>query len=173
MTVGWIGTAPNVAFLQVAAAALRQLSQACEFELLVVANHDEKLKALDLTGVTVRFERWEPDKEIEHLHQMDIGIMPLPPDRPWMRYKAATKLVQYLATGIPAVASPIGVNADILQDNRVGFAAADESQWFDALRTLIRNAELRAQLGLAGRDLVTQQFSIEANAPRLERVLAQ
>ncbi len=90
--------------------------------------------------MSVRFERWQANQEIEHLHQMDVGIMPLPADREWMRYKAATKLITYLAVGIPAVASPIGVNADILQGERVGFAAETTEQWFQrasylALRT--------------------------------------
>lgn len=170
--VGWIGTAPNIAFLEVVAPALRQLSAVLDYELLVVANSDDKLKTLDLSGVNVRFERWQPDKEIEHLHLMDVGIMPLPAEREWMRYKAATKLVQYLAVGIPAVASPIGVNADILQGQRVGFAAVSPSQWFEALRALLGDVQLRNRLGAQGRELVSQQFSIEANAPRLERVLA-
>lgn len=169
--IGWIGTSPNVAFLEVVAPALRQLSRECDYELLVVANHDEELKKLDLSGVNMRFETWEAAKEIEHLHQMDIGIMPLPADREWMRYKAATKLVQYLAVGIPAVASPIGVNADILQGSRVGFAAESSAQWLDALRSLVNARELRMRLGANGREMVSNQYSIEANAPRLESVL--
>lgn len=170
--IGWIGTAPNIAFLEVVAPALRQLSSQCEFELLVVANSDEKLRQLDLSGVKVRFAQWQAEKEIEHLHQMDIGIMPLPPDRPWMKYKAATKLVQYLAVGIPAVASPIGVNANILHGEKVGFAAENTEQWLHALLKLVNDRALRLQLGASGRELVADQFSIEANAPRLERVLA-
>ncbi len=169
--IGWIGTAPNVAFLEVAAAALRRLARELEYQLLVVANHDEQLRALDLAGVDVRFHTWQPNSEIEQLHQMDVGIMPLPADREWMRYKAATKLVQYLSVGIPAVASPIGVNADILHGDQVGFAAESPDQWFEALRTLLRDEQLRHRMGRAGRELVATHFSIEANAPRLEKVL--
>lgn len=170
-TIGWIGTAPNVAFLDVCAEALRRLAEAVEYELLVVAPEDTQLKRLDLSGVRVRFEKWRADLEIEHLHQMDVGIMPLPADRQWMRYKAATKLIQYLAVGIPAVASPIGVNADILTDNRVGMAAENTEQWYRYLHSLLADPALRQRLGRQGRQLVTEQFSIEANAPRLEQVL--
>lgn len=170
-TIGWIGTAPNVAFLQVCAPALRQLAERVPYELLVVAPDDKLLKTLDLSGVQVRFEKWRADLEIEHLHQMDIGIMPLPSDREWMRYKAATKLIQYLAVGIPAVASPIGVNADILRDDRVGMAAQNSDEWLRHLRRLLVEPDLRRQLGIRGRHLVSEQFSVEANAPRLERVL--
>ncbi|MCC6511989.1 MAG: glycosyltransferase family 4 protein [Pirellulaceae bacterium] len=170
-TVGWIGTGPNVAFLEVCAPALRQLAKRIDYELLVVANDDRQLAQLDLTGVKVRFQPWQAEHEIEHLHQMDIGIMPLPEDRPWMRYKAATKLIQYLAIGIPAVASPIGVNADILKGNLVGRAASTTEQWVEHLYELLTNTYLRNQLGQCGRALVAQQFSVEANAPRLEKIL--
>jgi glycosyltransferase involved in cell wall biosynthesis len=103
---------------------------------------------------------------------MDIGMMPLPEGQEWMRYKAATKLVQYMAIGIPAVASPIGVNADILAGNQVGFAANRPEEWFEALRTLARDGELRMRMGDAGRALVESRYCIEANLDALERVLA-
>jgi glycosyltransferase involved in cell wall biosynthesis len=102
---------------------------------------------------------------------MDIGLMPLPADQDWMRYKAATKLVQYMSIGIPAVASPIGVNATILRDNSVGFAASHEDEWFESLRSLLLDADLRQQMGKAGRALVESKFCIEANIDRLENVL--
>jgi glycosyltransferase involved in cell wall biosynthesis len=103
---------------------------------------------------------------------MDIGIMPLPSDQEWMRYKAATKLVQYMAIGIPAVASPIGVNADILAGDRVGIAASSEDEWFEGLRRLLVDPDLRRRLGRQGRDLAAGRFSVEANLERLEQVLA-
>lgn len=171
-TIGWIGTGPNVAFLSVCADALRALARDIPFQLLVVAPSVDKLREIDLGGVDVRFEPWRAELEIEHLHQMDIGVMPLPENREWMRYKAATKLIQYLAVGIPAVASPIGVNADILKDNRVGLAARTTQEWIEALRTLLVDEPLRQRLGAQGRQLVREQFSVEANAPRLEQILA-
>ena len=82
------------------------------------------LVKLDLEGVHVKFQPWQAKLEIEHLHRMDIGLMPLPAGQEWMRYKATTKLIQYLSIGIPVVASPIGVNELILQQNPVGLAAS-------------------------------------------------
>ncbi len=169
--VGWIGTAPNIAFLEVAASGLRELAKRMDFELLVVANHDEPLRKLNLSGVQVRFERWSPDHEIKHLHSMDVGIMPLPEGKEWMRYKAATKLIQYLSVGIPAVASPIGVNADILKGESVGLAATTDIDWCEQLYRLLSDPMLRKRMGSAGRQLVAEQFSIEALAPRLENIL--
>ncbi len=169
--IGWIGTTSNLGFLSVCATALRRLAKECKFTLLVVAPTDAPLREIDLAGVTVRFEPWSATTEVGFLQEMDIGIMPLPEGHEWMRYKAATKLVQYMAIGIPAVASPIGVNADILTGNRVGFAARDQEEWFEGLRTLIRDPNLRRRMGGEGRSLVESRYCIEANLDTLEKVL--
>jgi glycosyltransferase involved in cell wall biosynthesis len=169
--IGWIGTSPNLRYLEKCSKALRRLALEREFELLVVAPQRQSLDAIDLTGVTIRFEPWSPQTEIQLLHEMDIGIMPLVDDQEWTKYKAATKLIQYMALGIAAVASPVGVNAEILKDNRVGMAAATDDEWFDCLRTLVDDAELRRRLGIAGRSLVESRYCIEANLSILESVL--
>jgi glycosyltransferase involved in cell wall biosynthesis len=169
--IGWMGTPSNLPFLVHCAPALRRLAKELPFKLLVVSNTSEPLKAIDLQGIDLQFETWSPEVEIQWLHQMDIGLMPLPADQDWMRYKAATKLVQYMSIGIPAVASPIGVNATILKDNQVGFAAANDQQWFESLRTLLLDPDLRQRMGTAGRALVESKYCIEANLDKLEQVL--
>jgi glycosyltransferase involved in cell wall biosynthesis len=101
-----------------------------------------------------------------------------------MRYKAATKLVQYLSVGIPAIASPIGVNADILKGLPAagsslgvaakitpGIGAETSDQWAEALVTLLEDRNLRESMGRSGRQYVASQYSIEANFPILHQVL--
>jgi glycosyltransferase involved in cell wall biosynthesis len=169
--IGWIGTTHNVVFLSVAARALREVAQRHSFRLLIVANTDQRLAEVDLSGVDFEFRRWDPNREVADLHEMDIGLMPLPDDQDWMKYKCGLKLLQYLAVGTPGIASPIGVNAEIVEGNQVGRAAATDQQWEDALEELLGDANLRRQLGGAGRDLVQQRFSIEANWTAVENAL--
>lgn len=171
-TVGWIGTTHNVAFLTVCAAALRGVARELPFRLLVVATSDERLPEVDLEGVDVEFRKWNPATEIDDLHQMDLGLMPLPADDPWMKYKCGLKLIQYLAVGIPAIASPVGVNAEILAGNAVGRAAESEAEWTAALQELLREHDLRSRLGAAGRKLVEVNYSIESRWKTLELILA-
>ncbi|KAA1259672.1 Glycosyl transferases group 1 [Rubripirellula obstinata] len=171
-TIGWMGTTHNVPFLEVAAPALRRIASEVPYRLLVVANTDERLKELELTGVDVEFRRWSPDREIADLHEMDIGLMPLPPDQEWMKYKCGLKLLQYLAVGTPGIASPIGVNAEIIGDGLVGRIASDETQWYESIKKLLLDTELRKELGRTGRQLVADQYSIEANWRKLLEVLA-
>lgn len=169
--VGWIGTTHNVAFIQVAAPALRQLAKANNFRLLIVAPSDQRLSELDLAGVNVEFRKWNPVTEVDDLLQMDLGVMPLPADQEWMKYKCGLKLIQYLAVGIPGIASPIGVNETILQGGLVGRAASNDGQWKAALEELIQSVSTRQQLGSAGRSLVEKAYSIEGNVSKLERIL--
>lgn len=171
VTIGWIGTTQNVAFLEVCAEALRKLARRHSFRLLVVAPQADRLREIDLSGVEVDFRKWSPETEIGFLHEMDFGIMPLPSDQEWMKYKCGLKLIQYLAVGIPGVASPIGVNAAILSDNQVGLAAQSTEQWEDALETLLTDSVLRLEMGKAGRRLVEKHYSIEGNWQLLERTL--
>lgn len=170
-TVGWIGTTHNVEFLSVCASALRHVAAQIPFRLLVIAPSPEHLPGLDLAGVEVDFRIWNPDTEVAGLHEMDIGLMPLPGGQPWMKYKCGLKLIQYLAVGTPGIASPIGVNDEILAGDAVGRRATTEAEWREALIELLSNPETRHRLGQAGRELVARAYSIEANWSRFEAIL--
>lgn len=169
--IGWIGTTHNVPFLIEAAPALRRLAARHSFKLLVVATTDERLAEVDLEGVDVEFRDWDPSREVDDLLEMDIGLMPLPRDQEWMKYKCGLKLLQYLAVGTPGVASTIGVNGEILEGQRCGRSADTDQEWESALEELLGDADLRQTLGAEGRRLVEQRYSIEANWQRLEEVL--
>ncbi len=169
--IGWIGTTQNVAFLEVAAEALRNLSSSLSYRLIVVAPSAERLDDVELGRTEVDFRRWTPKTEVTDLLDMDVGIMPLPPGEEWMKYKCGLKLIQYLAVGIPGVASPIGVNQEILAGQRVGRAATSVQDWQDALAELLGNVELRRRLGTAGRGLVEKDFAVEGNWRRFEKTL--
>ena len=99
-----------------------------------------------------------------------IGIMPLP-DTAWARGKSGFKLIQYMARGIPVVASPVGANRDIVESGVEGFLAAGKEAWVEALDRLAQDAVLRARLGEAGRRKVERHYSLQVTAPRLEAVL--
>lgn len=170
-TVGWIGTTGNVAFLDVCAAPLREVAKETSFRLLVVAPSDQHLRSLDLANVNVEFRSWNPETEVADLQTMSLGLMPLPEGQPWMKFKCGLKLIQYLAVGIPGIASPIGVNEEILTSGTVGVAATDPAQWIDGLRLLLSDPEKRLAWGANGRRLVETHYSVEANIDRFEAIL--
>ena len=114
----------------------------------------------------IHFLSWSEEGEIERINAMDIGVMPLP-DTPWMRGKCGYKLIQYMACGLPVIASPVGVNAEIVEHGVNGFLAETSDDWFRAIQALIGNPELRRQMGAAGRKRVEERYSLQVYGPRV------
>ena len=104
--------------------------------------------------------------EVAEIGQLDIGIMPLTDDL-WARGKCALKIVQYLAVGVPVVCSPVGMNRDIVRDGVNGFWTTTKREWVDRLGVLIEDPELRKQMGLAGRKIVEERYSLQVVGERL------
>lgn len=115
---------------------------------------------------------WREDEEVTQIQQMDIGIMPLD-DSPWARGKCGYKLIQYMACGVPVVASPVGVNSEIVEEGINGFLARDDQEWRSALTTLLRDHQLRRRMGNAGRRRIEERYSLEVWAPRVAELLLE
>jgi glycosyltransferase involved in cell wall biosynthesis len=103
---------------------------------------------------------------------MDIGIMPLP-DEPWARGKCGYKLIQYMACGLPVIASPVGVNSDIVNDGVNGYLACSEHEWEAAIRRLAASVELRGNMGAHGRQKIVNEYSLHVHGPRLAALLRE
>lgn len=116
------------------------------------------------------FLPWAEETEVEMICRMDIGIMPLPDD-PWARGKCGYKLIQYMACGLPVVASPVGVNSQIVEHGVNGFLASSAEEWAVALRRLAQDPELRMKMGQAGRRKVERHYSIQGEGPRVAGLL--
>jgi glycosyltransferase involved in cell wall biosynthesis len=168
-----MGTTGNLPFLEVCAPALRKLAGQFDFELRLIAGESTPLEVVDLAGVNVRFIPWRGESEVRELSQFDIGLMPLPDGQPWMRYKCGLKLLQYMAIGIPGVATPIGVNSQIVDNARNGFLAATTGQWQSALEQLLLDSDLRRTLGQAARRTVEAEYSVDVHFPRFVAALEE
>jgi len=110
-------------------------------------------------AVNVEIVDWSEEKEAELIAECDIGIMPLP-DSEFQRGKCGLKLIQYMAAGLPVVASPVGENRYIVDHGQNGFLASDASEWVSQLELLIRDTALRARMGASGRERVEQRYSL-------------
>ncbi len=113
---------------------------------------------------------WTEGSEVARIHEMDIGIMPLT-DTPWARGKCGYKLIQYMACGIPVIASPVGVNTEIVEHGVNGFLASSDYEWAEALQTLLRDPSLRARMGEAGRRKIERDYSLQVWGPRVAQML--
>jgi glycosyltransferase involved in cell wall biosynthesis len=123
-----------------------------------------------LPGIDVVVVPWNEDNEATLIRQMDIGIMPLP-DASWEKGKCGYKLIQYMACAVPVIASPVGVNVDIVTQSQSGMLADTLSEWSNALSLLLRSVEHRRQFGAAGRQAVERTYCLEVQAPVLSKIL--
>jgi glycosyltransferase involved in cell wall biosynthesis len=162
----WIGSSLNTRYLLPIVNSLASVCSGGAAELVVVGG-----RPLELPDVPVRFEAWSEAEETEILAASDIGIMPLA-DSEWDRGKCAFKIIQYMAAGLPVVASPVGVNCSLVKDD-TGFLATSPSEWTAALARLVGDVELRARMGRAGRARVERDFSIASWGPRVAHLLAE
>lgn len=165
ITIGWIGSPNTAKYLKQLSPVFHSL--VAKYNLRVVA---VGAKPEQLVGMPVEVRPWSEENEVAEIQKFDIGIMPLP-DEPFERGKCGYKLIQYMACGKPVVASPVGVNTQIVQDGVNGYLASTTMQWEQYLAMLCDNAALRYDLGNAGRELVETDYSLQKTAPRLASLL--
>ncbi len=164
--IGWIGSADNLHYLNAIAPALaRVVRRFPDVEIAVCCDRQP-----DLPGLPLRYVRWSEDVEESFLASITVGVMPLF-DGAWERGKCAFKLLQYMAAGRPCVASPVGMNAELLRQAELGRSAITEDEWVDALSSLIADRAMAEQLGKSGRALAVSHYSVTALAPRLADLL--
>lgn len=170
-TIGWIGSWSNLQFLYGIEEPLAEfLTEHSEARLLVVC--DRQPSFTKLPPDRWHYEKWSVEREVELVQQMDIGLMPLD-DSEAARGKCGFKMLSYMSVGLPVVVSPVGVNKEILGRDQLGFAATSPNDWYRALEQLFIDRQLGAQMGIAGRRVVQDHYSVRANAPKLADVFRE
>jgi glycosyltransferase involved in cell wall biosynthesis len=169
LIIGWIGTSGNFKYLYAIETALQKVMRTYPAVRLTIIS-DRHPEFRYLAHDRINFTPWSESTEVKAIQSMDIGIMPLD-DSPWARGKCSFKLLQYMASGVPVVASPIGMNADVLKLGKFGFGASTEEQWIDGLIALLEDKSIRCKFGAEGRRVVESSFSIGVVVPKLARSL--
>ena len=163
-TIGWVGSPGSERLLEGVAGVLAESVAAGARVVLVGAS------ARALPGVPHETRPWTEATEAADIGTFDVGIMPLA-DSPWERGKCGFKLIQYMAAGRPVVASPVGVNAEIVIEGETGFLAPDADTWRSALGRLRADAPLRTAMGAAGRTRAEARYSLAVATPRFADLL--
>lgn len=165
VVVGWIGSPSTWTYVRPYLPILEAVAAESGLRISVVGAGPKAEAAPHVVH-----HEWDEEQEIAMIQDMDIGIMPLP-DEPWARGKCGYKLIQYMACGLPVIASPVGVNAEIVQHGVNGFLARSEAEWAEAIRRLAGDRELRASMGAAGRLRAERFYSLQVHGPRLAQML--
>lgn len=164
-TIGWIGSPATAGYIQLVQPALSEVCKNGKARVVLVGSGP-----VELEDVPVEVRPWTEDSEVAAVQSFDVGIMPLP-DEPWERGKCGYKLIQYMACGRPVIASPVGVNRQIVEHGVNGFLASATADWVTALNELRDNPPLREAMGRAGRSKVEKQYCVQVTAPRLAELL--
>jgi len=168
-TIGWMGSRTTAPYLCAIEPALRRIAavhgQSVRF--CFVGCPEYKPDFGPSVSLPFRLET-----EMHDLHGFDIGLMPLPDD-PWTRGKCAFKAIQYMASGVVTVASPVGITPDLVRHGGNGFLAISETEWFDALDRLLRDYRLRLQVAREARRTIEASYSLQVWAPRMLALIDQ
>jgi glycosyltransferase involved in cell wall biosynthesis len=164
--VGWIGTPKTSRYLFPLIPVFEQLRRAMPVRFVAVG-----ARAEDFAGTPVEAWPWSEKTEVAAIQQFDIGIMPID-DTPWERGKCGYKLIQCMAWGVPVVASPVGVNREIVCHGENGFLADTMEEWKRSLERLVRmDPATRVAMGSVGRTRVERWHSLQVQAPRFLEAL--
>jgi glycosyltransferase involved in cell wall biosynthesis len=167
LVVGWIGTPKTSRYLKPLRKTFEFIQSKYNVRFVAVGASKNSLADLPL-----EVWPWTERTEAESIRNFDIGIMPLD-DSPWERGKCGYKLIQYMACSLPVIASPVGINVDIVSDSRSGLLASTPAEWECALSELLKNAKLRRQMGSFGRQEVERTYNLAVQGPILKRIFKE
>lgn len=167
----WMGSHSTMPNLETIAEPLQRLQTTDHALLRVIGAGAPKLP-----GVAAEVRQWSAETEASDLQDCDVGLVPLT-DMSWNPWKFFFKTVQYMAVGLPVVARRIGSNSEIIEHGVNGFLVETKDEWYNFMRELATNHELRLQMGAAARATVVERYSTQKQMPRMisvfEQVLAQ
>lgn len=165
VVLGWIGSPSTTAYLRLIEPTLRELAARRKVVLHLIG-----AARFEIPGVTVRQFPWNLEREVDDLATFDVGLMPLTDD-PWSRGKGGYKILQYMAMGLPSVASPVGINRELIRHGETGLLAATPAEWLDSLDRLVSNRNERERMGRAARADAIDRFSLAHYAPQFVEAL--
>jgi glycosyltransferase involved in cell wall biosynthesis len=160
-TIVWIGTPSTSKYVENISDAIREVCKKTNGKLLMIGAR------ANLPGIPVEFIEWSADNEIKYLKSAHVGIMPLP-DRHWERGKCGFKIIQYMASKIPVVASPVGVNSNIVEHGVNGYLATTLDDWSVFLCNIANEDN---SMSIEGHKKVSLFYSYKYASPILLEVL--
>ncbi|MDF0718785.1 glycosyltransferase family 4 protein [Kaistella sp. PBT33-4] len=158
LIVGWIGTFSTFKYLKTVIPFLEDLAKVYPIVLHVVGAKEE----LDTT-LEIKFIPWTESSEAASIRAFDVGIMPLE-DTPWERGKCGYKLIQYMASGIPVIASGVGANTEIVSHSVNGFIANSDQEWKNAFLYFLSKRHRLTEMGMEGRKMVVEKYCLQKTA---------
>ncbi len=155
VVLGWTGTFSSKEYLDILEPIFLKLAKTSLFKLRIIGNFE-----YTLPGINTEVIQWTKENEVIDLQGIDIGLYPLP-QNDWVLGKSGLKALQYMAFGLPTVATNVGTTPRIIQNMDNGILVREDHEWVDALEMLINQPELRKRLGNNARQTVVDSYSTD------------
>lgn len=168
LVIGWIGSPSTQKYLIDICDSIVSACKTTNSRLLVVGATPDIVDYFP--GIQIDVHPWTEETEVQLIGQMDVGVMPLR-DGPWEKGKCGYKLIQYMACGVPVLASPVGINNDIVFLSESGFLVGSKDDWEMRLTQLLTSGSERRYYGGNGRRSVEKVYSLQAQSPILRHIL--
>jgi glycosyltransferase involved in cell wall biosynthesis len=162
--IGWLGSPSNARYFEQIGPALERVLRRFPDVSFAVCS-----EARPNVPFTIAYTPWSAAAEAPFLSSLSIGLVPIEDDA-WGRGKFSYKMLQYMASGRPCVASPVGTSGDLLKATALGLPASTQDEWVEALSSLVSDRAGAATMGANGRALAVEAYSVEAVAPRLAQI---
>jgi len=149
LTVGWQGGMSHLIDWMEAAEPLRGVLDAHPD----VDMHFIGIDYSPLLHRACRYTPWKSDvwayfKGID----FDIGLAPLA-DTPFNTSKSHIKALEYMALGIPVIASNRPAYQDMVVDGVTGYLVSSQDEWKARLTDLVNDEAMRTEMGAKGREV--------------------
>lgn len=173
LVLGWVGTHSTFPYLETLFPLLQELAADYKFVVRIVGSGK---KEIVIPGVKVENLEWQLAREVQHFQSFDIGLYPIVPGmyaQQWEAGKSGFKAIQYLAVGVPYVATPVGAVTEIGEVGITHFTAIEKREWLESLRKLLSSSALRKQMGQAGREHAVHHYGLSDQAEKLAQALRE
>lgn len=158
LTIGWSGSHSTLKYFFLLKDVLIELRKKYVFNILIFG-----VTECEMPGLDVEVVPFSEVAEVTTLQRIDIGVYPLPLNEQWVYGKSGLKALQYMALGIPTVATSIAANLRIIEDRKTGLLVTTQEEWFNQLEMLLLHPVLRQEIGTRSRKEVVAKYSVEAN----------
>lgn len=157
LTIGWIGSPSTYQYIEQIKQELTTFAATYNAEIVIIGAYP-----LEKIEPPIRYIPWNAKTENDWLRKFDVGLMPLD-DTSWSRGKCSFKLIQYMASGVPVIASPVGMNTEVVTTEN-GYLVNNSTDWIKYLKIYFKDEKLREMHGRRGRQIMEQKYALQVTA---------
>lgn len=142
-----------------------ELKKVIDFKLIIISNGNYKIPYCNVEYFPFNYSNYS-----KVLSQCDIGLY-LVEKNELSKGKSAMKVMDYMASGLPVVASPWGIYD--FEDNVHLLFAENNEEFVEKILAMVNNEELRIRLANNAHKTIAEDFSVEKSIKVYENLCAK